>query len=190
MPFGLLSGGGCLCRKQCLWAAPCRQWWDWILKKWMMPSFRIKYYRLNRLTGGADLGCVWLSLLWKGCCRQLPVLPEHWCSLWVFFRQKRWKARFCGWTALFLRLCFLLEYWDLRLWHRELWNGHRTWLQSFRSVQLLEIVSGVSWQVWQENGNGSRISVFMSRSRLLWDFMRKIKSGESEPRWIVWKKEK
>ena len=25
MPFGLLSGGGCLCRKQCLWAAPCRQ---------------------------------------------------------------------------------------------------------------------------------------------------------------------
>ena len=39
--------------------------------------FRIKYYRLNKLTGGADLGCVWLSLLWKGCCRQLPVLPEH-----------------------------------------------------------------------------------------------------------------
>ena len=32
---------------------------------------------LNKLTGGADLGCVWLSLLWKGCCRQLPVLPEH-----------------------------------------------------------------------------------------------------------------
>ena len=48
-----------------------------MLKKWMMPSFRIKYYRLNRLTGGADLGCVWLSLLWRGCCRQLPVLPEH-----------------------------------------------------------------------------------------------------------------
>ena len=23
-------------------------------------------------------------------------------------------------------------------------------------MQLLEIVSGVSWQVWQENGNGSR----------------------------------
>ena len=25
-----------------------------------------------------------------------------------------------------INMCFLLEYWDLRLWHRELWNGHRT----------------------------------------------------------------
>ena len=37
--------------------------------------------------------------------------------------------------------------------------------RAFGACNFLEIVSGVSWQVWQENGNGSRISVFMSRSR-------------------------
>lgn len=48
-----------------------------ILQKWMIPSFRIRYYRLNKLTGGAGSGYAWLSLPWKGCCRQLQVLPEH-----------------------------------------------------------------------------------------------------------------
>ena len=66
---------------------------------------------------------------------------------------------------------------DLRLWHLELWNGYRTWSQNFLSVRHLETAFGALWQVWQENGNGSRISVFMSRFRLSWDFMRKIKSG-------------
>lgn len=33
-----------------------------ILQKWMIPSFRIRYYRLNKLIGGTGWGFVWLSL--------------------------------------------------------------------------------------------------------------------------------
>ena len=46
-----------------------------------------------------------------------------------FFQAKAVKSAFLWMNSPFFAIVFLagiLGYWDLRLWHRELWNGHRT----------------------------------------------------------------